>query len=98
MGKEIDLEDITINETQLISSTGPQTFRSKDAPRYVPAEVVIVVCYAISMLDLGLIYWICRRQNTKKALFRAQSAYQKKENQEWLDLTDRENPEFIYEL
>ena len=24
---------------------GPQTFRPKDAPRYVPAEITILVCY-----------------------------------------------------
>lgn len=29
---------------------------------------------------------------------RAQSSYIKAENQEWLDLTDRENPEFVYTL
>jgi ACS family allantoate permease-like MFS transporter len=29
---------------------------------------------------------------------RAQPEYVKLENQEWLDLTDRENPEFVYSL
>ncbi|KAI4113407.1 MAG: hypothetical protein LQ338_008181 [Usnochroma carphineum] len=56
---------------------GPQTFRPKDAPRYVPAG---------------------RHQNNKKAAFRARPDYLKHENQEWLDLTDRENPEFVYSL
>jgi ACS family allantoate permease-like MFS transporter len=34
--------------------------------------------------------------NKKKAAIRSQPDYRKLENQEFLDLTDRENPEFIY--
>jgi ACS family allantoate permease-like MFS transporter len=37
-------------------------------------------------------------QNKKKAKLRAQPGYKKLENQEFLDLTDRENPEFVYTL
>lgn len=47
---------------------------------------------------MGFIYWYCRYQNRKKAEVRAQPGYVKLENQEWLDLTDRENPEFTYTL
>ena len=50
------------------------------------------------MFDLAFIYWYCVRQNKKKAAFRARPEYEKLENQEWLDLTDRENPEFVYSL
>lgn len=61
---------------------GPQTFAAKDAPRYVPAEIGIVVCWGVTLLDLLLIYWYCRRQNAKKALLRAEPGYVRKENQE----------------
>jgi ACS family allantoate permease-like MFS transporter len=44
------------------------------------------------------IYWYCKNQNKKKATFRARPGYMKLENQEWLDLTDKENPEFVYTL
>jgi ACS family allantoate permease-like MFS transporter len=44
------------------------------------------------------IYLYCRSQNSKKAKHRAQPDYVKLENQEFLDLTDRENPEFTYTL
>jgi len=47
-------------------------------------------------VDLGAIYAYCKWQNKKKAELRAQSGYVKLENQEFLDLTDRENPEFVY--
>ncbi|KAE9965431.1 hypothetical protein EG328_009661 [Venturia inaequalis] len=74
---------------------GPQTFRGTD---YVPAEITIVVCQGLCLLDLGFIWWWCRRENARKAALRAEPGYQKIENQEWLDLTDRENIEFVYTL
>ncbi|KAI5247840.1 putative MFS allantoate transporter [Aureobasidium subglaciale] len=77
---------------------GPQTFRPKDAPRYIPAEIVIIVCWMLCIADIVFIYWYCKRQNRKRAEIRASPAYVKLENQEWLDLTDRENPEFVYTL
>lgn len=77
---------------------GPQTFRPKDAPRYVPAEIVIICCYGVGLAIMLFIYLWCRSQNKKKAEIRAQPGYQKLENQEFLDLTDRENPEFVYIL
>ncbi|TKA72236.1 hypothetical protein B0A49_05984 [Cryomyces minteri] len=77
---------------------GPQTFRPKDAPRYVPAEITIICCWGVCLVDMLFIYWYCKRQNAKKALVRGQPHYVKLENQEWLDLTDRENAEFVYTL
>ena len=68
---------------------GPQTFRPKDAPRYIPAIITIICCWGICLIDLVFIWWYCRWQNKKKAALRAQPSYKKLENQEWLDLTDR---------
>ncbi|THW87072.1 putative MFS allantoate transporter [Aureobasidium pullulans] len=77
---------------------GPQTFQAKDAPKYVPAEVTIIVCWGIAALLVYAIYFYCRYQNKLKAHIRSQPGYVKLENQEFLDLTDKENPEFIYTL
>lgn len=44
------------------------------------------------------IYLWSRSQNAKKAKVRSMPGYVKLENQEFLDLTDRENPEFVYTL
>ncbi|KAK6082123.1 AMP-binding enzyme [Seiridium cupressi] len=73
---------------------GPQVFQSKDQPEYRPAEITIIVCYLVCVLDVLFIYFWCRQQNKKKAAIRAAPGYQKLEGQEFLDLTDRENPEF----
>ncbi|MCJ1239140.1 hypothetical protein MMC14_007133 [Varicellaria rhodocarpa] len=77
---------------------GPQTFRPKDSPRYEPAEITIICCWGACLIDLVFIWWYFRHQNQKKAAIRAQPSYTKLENQEWLDLTDKENPEFVYTL
>lgn len=77
---------------------GPQTFRAKDAPRYVPGEITILVCWGVCLCILAFIYIYCKMQNAKKAKIRAGEGYTKLENQEFLDLTDKENPEFIYTL
>jgi ACS family allantoate permease-like MFS transporter len=75
---------------------GPQVFRSQDAPQYVPAEITILVCWTICLFVLATIYFWLRLQNRRKAEHRASEGYEKLENQEFLDLTDRENPEFVY--
>ena len=77
---------------------GPQTFRPKDAPRYIPAEITIIVCFGLCLLDIAFIHFWCVKQNKKKAAIRAEPGYVRLENQEWLDLTDGENPEFVYSL
>lgn len=77
---------------------GPQVFQAKDAPQYRPAEITVVVCWAVCVLDVLFIYWWWRRENARKAEIRAQPGYVKIEGQEFYDLTDRENPEFVYSL
>ncbi|GAM86548.1 hypothetical protein ANO11243_045620 [Dothideomycetidae sp. 11243] len=77
---------------------GPQTFVPKDAPRYVPAEITIVVCWVVCLCDLYFIHWYTKRLNKQKERLRAEPGYVKRANIEWLDLTDRENPEFVYTL
>ncbi|RAL15091.1 allantoate permease family MFS transporter [Aspergillus homomorphus CBS 101889] len=77
---------------------GPQVFRPQDAPRYVPAEITIIVCYGVSLLILVLIWWWYRQQNEKKARVRASPEYTRLENQEWMDLTDWENHDLVYAL
>jgi ACS family allantoate permease-like MFS transporter len=58
----------------------------------------MVVCWSVGIIDMVFIWWYYRRQNRIKAAIRAQPFYTKVVNQEWLDLTDTENPELIYTL
>jgi MFS transporter, ACS family, allantoate permease len=77
---------------------GPQTFRPKDEPRYLPAEITIIVCYGLCVLDLIFIHYYYRKMNKKNAAVRTEPGYTKLAEQEFLDLTDKENPEFVYTL
>lgn len=64
----------------IASVTGPQTFRPEDAPRYVSAEVMIIVCYGVCFFILAFVHYYCVRQNKKKALIREAPGYVKVEN------------------
>ena len=77
---------------------GPQTFRAKDAPRFVPAEITIVVLFAACTVDMLLLFSYLLWQNRLKEHKRAEVGYMKKEDMEFWDLTDRENSEFVYSL
>ena len=77
---------------------GPQTFQAKDAPRFASAEITILVLFAVGLVDMLLMYFYLRLQNKKKEQERASSAYVEKEGQEFLDLTDWENPSTVYAL
>lgn len=77
---------------------GPQAFQDKDKPDYRPAQITIIVCWCLGLIDMLFIYFWCRRENARKAAIRAEPGYSRVEGQEFFDLTDRENPEFIYSL
>ncbi|KAF2739515.1 membrane transporter [Polyplosphaeria fusca] len=62
---------------------GPQTFRQEDFPRYVPAEVTIIVCWGVCLFDLAFIHFYCKWQNKKKERIRNAPGYVKLPNQEY---------------
>ncbi|KAJ6014974.1 hypothetical protein N7540_009565 [Penicillium herquei] len=77
---------------------GPQTFRPKDAPRYVPAEITIIVCLGVCLGIMLFIHWWYVKENKRKAEITSRSDYVRLQNQAFLDLTDRENMDFVYAL
>jgi ACS family allantoate permease-like MFS transporter len=96
---------ITVSCIQTIAYTvgniiSPQTFQAKDAPKYLPAKISIVILYFLITIDLCLIRWLSIRENRrrdqeKEALGGASVL---PENHEFLDLTDRENRDFRYAI
>ncbi|KAJ5527882.1 hypothetical protein N7513_012041 [Penicillium frequentans] len=77
---------------------GPQTFRPKDAPRYIPAEITIIVCIGVSMCIMLFVYWWYVKENRRKEEIRSRPDYVRLQNQGFLDLTDRENMDFVYAI
>lgn len=77
---------------------GPYTFTPQAAPRYVSAEITILVCYGLCLVILLFIYGWYRRENSRKAKIRTSDGYVPLENAGWMDLTDREHIGFNYTL
>lgn len=78
---------------------GPQTFIAAQAPSYTGGKIAIVVCYAVSLLIIGAIYWIYYKRNVqrdKKIAEMDLSEFKAIQNSEFADLTDMENPTFRY--
>jgi ACS family allantoate permease-like MFS transporter len=76
----------------------PHAFRARDAPRYLPAKVAIVILYFLITCDLVLIRWVFVRRNRQRegAKEAKGEAWKVDDNHEFLDLTDLENREFRY--
>lgn len=68
------------------------TFRGKDAPKYIPAKIVIVVTTAFACcLTIALMAYYAYENKRRD---RVVAEVEHKENSEFLDLTDQENMEF----
>lgn len=94
---------ITINAIFLIgycvgNLIGPQTFIDSQAPTYYGAKIAIVVNGAASLIVLVLIWYSFWYDNKKRDKNWTKEEFRSVENQEFLDLTDKENPNFRYEL
>ncbi|KAJ6049644.1 hypothetical protein N7444_006360 [Penicillium canescens] len=96
---------ITVSCIQTIAYTvgniiSPQTFQAKDAPKYLPAKISIVILYFLITIDLCLIWWLSIRENRRRDQEKEElgGASVLPENYEFLDLTDRENRDFRYAI
>ncbi|TGJ79652.1 hypothetical protein E0Z10_g9114 [Xylaria hypoxylon] len=77
---------------------GPQVFRPGDAPTYHTAITIVLVALILAYSTMWFIFFWYRRQNAINASIRGAPGYTKIEGQEFRDLTDRENFEFVYAL
>ena len=71
---------------------GPETFQGKDAPNYIPAKITIVVTTAVAIFFTIILRFVLQAENKRRD--RKMGGFGHKPNQEFLDLTDRENMEF----
>ncbi|PYH40815.1 MFS general substrate transporter [Aspergillus saccharolyticus JOP 1030-1] len=78
----------------------PQTFQAKDAPRYLPAKISIVVLYVLITIDLCLIRWVAVREKRRRDAEKEAEgdAHVVQQKHEFMDLTDRVNREFRYAI
>ncbi|RDW69784.1 hypothetical protein BP6252_08804 [Coleophoma cylindrospora] len=81
---------------------GPFFFRAQDAPKYVLAITIILVCFCISLMcAITLRWWMIRENKRRDAQFGPVESMQDKRDGMRLgmhDKTDLENPDFRYVL
>ncbi|KAF9889914.1 hypothetical protein FE257_006786 [Aspergillus nanangensis] len=72
---------------------GPLVFEEKDAPRYVPGFIVVIVTSVMSGLLVIVYRFLCIRENKKRDQTGITEGYG---NAYQDDMTDKTNPEFRY--
>lgn len=80
------------------NAAGPQTFREKDAPRYMPAFATALVCYAVCIVIVAVLRIVFMRRNKWRDAKTEKGEIIKDENLEHAfdDMTDMENLNFRY--
>ncbi|KAJ7047446.1 MFS general substrate transporter [Mycena alexandri] len=101
----------SINAATLVSFAvgniiGTQIFQPSDAPDYIPGKIAIMVLLTVQLGVSWLLRWINLRLNIKKraklAEIKAQNGWtdedvqREREKHAFADLTDKQNPYFIY--
>ncbi|RDW65332.1 putative allantoate permease-2 [Coleophoma crateriformis] len=71
---------------------GPQTFLSYQAPAYTGGTIAMIVCYVVSIILILVYGYVCAASNKKR---QDEIAESKGEN-DWLDLSDKQNVAFKY--
>lgn len=90
--KKVVMNAVLLMSFCLGNIIGPETFRKGDAPEYLPAKITIVVTTAVAIcftVGLRVAYQV---ENRRRKIGTVGLVH--KVNQEFLDLTDRENGEF----
>lgn len=78
---------------------GPQTFNANQAPSYAGAKTAMLVAYCAGAGALLTAYFIYLRRNKQRAKTREElKAVISSDKFAFADLTDLQNPEFIYDL
>lgn len=90
--KKVTMNAVLLMSFCLGNIIGPETFQTKDAPDYIPAKIAIVVTTLIAIaltIILRTMYVLENKRRDRNSI-----GLQHRTNQEFLDLTDRENGEF----
>ncbi|KAG0643144.1 major facilitator superfamily domain-containing protein [Tuber brumale] len=74
---------------------GPQTFQARDAPNFYPAKVAVLATQASAALMAIVLRVYYGWQNSKREK-RSTLPQNLPEDYKWLNLTDKENPNFRY--
>ncbi|EUC35705.1 hypothetical protein COCCADRAFT_3117 [Bipolaris zeicola 26-R-13] len=93
--KKVTMNAVLLMSFCLGNIIGPLTFRKEDSPDFIPAKISIVVTCAVAagLAVVLQVYYVTENKKRER-----QSVRERVENEEFLDLTDRENARFRYRL
>jgi MFS family permease len=93
--KKVTMNAILLMSFCLGNIIGPLTFRQADAPDFVPAKITIIVTCAVAgcLTVILRCYYVWENKRRDKM-----GGGQRVANEEFLDLTDKENVRFRYKL
>ncbi|KAJ8501433.1 hypothetical protein ONZ51_g592 [Trametes cubensis] len=101
----------TINAITLVAFSvgnvvGTEIFQPKDAPAYIPGKIAIMVLLTVQLFISLLLRWINIRLNKQKKAqleaektkngWTAEDVQRERERHAFMDLTDKQNPFFVY--
>jgi MFS family permease len=93
--KKVTMNAILLMSFCLGNIIGPLTFRQSDGPEFVPAKITIIVtCAFAAAAAMGLRAYYTWENKRRERL----GAGERVADEEFLDLTDRENGRFRYSL
>ncbi|TFK55777.1 MFS general substrate transporter [Heliocybe sulcata] len=106
--KKVTVNALTLVSFSLGNIIGTETFQAKDAPNYIPGKLSIMILLAVEFFLCFLMRWINVRKNRKRRAvlekrkeengWSDEAMAKDKERHAFLDLTDEENPHFMYTL
>ncbi|KAI9812175.1 MAG: hypothetical protein M1827_004841 [Pycnora praestabilis] len=92
--KKVFMNAVLLMSFCLGNIIGPETFQAKDTPDYIPAKIAIVVTlYIAACLTMFLRLYYIRENKRRDGVMVAEEKPHLVDN-EFMDLTDRENHEF----
>lgn len=94
--KKVTMNAIMLMSFCLGNIIGPLTFTSQSSPAYVPAKIAIIVTGAVAIMATSALMLKYRWENRKRDASGAVQGHV--EDSEFMDLTDRQNPEFRYAM
>ena len=79
---------------------GPQTYRAKDAPSYVPAKITLIAMFGVAamcLVAIGATHYVWNKKNgLLDSVDNVEGAKEEDDHEDLTDLTDRERATFRY--
>ncbi|EIW61735.1 MFS general substrate transporter [Trametes versicolor FP-101664 SS1] len=104
--KKNTINALTLTSFSVGNIIGTEIFQPKDAPAYIPGKIAIMVLLTVQLFISMFLRWINLRLNVKKAAklqeekekhgWSDEDVQKERERHAFMDLTDKQNPFFVY--